>query len=164
MTIYLVPALHCWPLCFLPVPLPEGNGALRNCLELHLKRVCRAIPLSEDAVGSYPAFSPLPHTCKQVWGGLFSVALSIDIQISLVFLLRGVRLSSLPLSANRCGAARPSPARAGRVVELPCQVIIGLGFGTPEGGVVCYGQSPAEIFLTLCNPKYIRMYYVDTIG
>lgn len=39
-------------------------------------RVSRASLLALKAVGSYPAFSPLPCSCPH--GGLFSVILSVD--------------------------------------------------------------------------------------
>jgi hypothetical protein len=49
-----------------------GPGSL-FCLAPH--GVCRAPALALRAVGSYPAFSPLPSACA--WGGLFSVTLSV---------------------------------------------------------------------------------------
>ena len=44
------------------------------CLAPH--RVFRAPSVALGAVGSYPAFSPLPRSCDR--GGLFSVTLSVD--------------------------------------------------------------------------------------
>ena len=58
--------------------------------------VFRAPSLTRRAVGSYPAFSPLPHPCGR--GGLFSVALSVA---------RSFR-------PGRPGSCRSSPAFADR--------------------------------------------------
>ena len=44
------------------------------CLAPH--RVFHAPSVTLGAVGSYPAFSPLPQSCDQ--GGIFSVTLSVD--------------------------------------------------------------------------------------
>ena len=44
------------------------------CLAPH--RVFRAPSVTLGAVGSYPAFSPLPRSCDQ--GGIFSATLSVD--------------------------------------------------------------------------------------
>ena len=57
---------------------PTRGGSPRGLLfGLAPDGVFRASALALGAVGSYPAFSPLPRRCFQRRGGLFSVALSV---------------------------------------------------------------------------------------
>jgi hypothetical protein len=71
--------------------------------------VCRANPVARTAVGSYPAFSPLPQTCR---GGLFSVALSLGLPPAAVSRHRSSMEPGLssPRSKN-LSALRPSSDR-----------------------------------------------------
>jgi hypothetical protein len=71
--------------------------------------VFRASALALGAVGSYPAFSPLPPASNlgpEVDGGLFSVALSIGTPFgvtSRVYPTRGLRLESRLRGIAPCG-------------------------------------------------------------
>jgi len=81
-------------------------------------RVFRAPPVSRRAVGSYPAFSPLPLTC--VKGGLFSVTLSVR---------------------------RRFPGNVPRILHggLPEGVRTFLpGFLADPGAIICLGKHPAR--------------------
>ena len=69
-----------------PVPAaltPNCSGALTRAASCRLfglapDEVFRAADIAIGAVGSYPAFSPLPAPEADEAGGLFSVALSVD--------------------------------------------------------------------------------------
>lgn len=68
-------------------PLPDGSSGLTRgrakqaiapLFDLAPDRVCRALAVASQAVGSYPTVSPLPIEAEAPTGGLFSVALSVD--------------------------------------------------------------------------------------
>ena len=68
-------------------PLPDGSSGLTRgrakhaiapLFDLAPDRVCRALSVTSQAVGSYPTVSPLPIETEAPTGGLFSVALSVS--------------------------------------------------------------------------------------
>ena len=62
-----------------PVPAAQATrAASRRLFGLAPDWVFRAADITVDAVGFYPAFSPLPAPEADEAGGLFSVALSVD--------------------------------------------------------------------------------------
>ena len=109
-----------------PVPaafIPNYSGATtraasRRLFGLAPDEVFRAADIAVGAVGSYPAFSPLPAPEADEAGGLFSVALSVNPTLHRAALAceRHRALGSLdfPPSRNEFGTAAIRPSKTDR--------------------------------------------------
>jgi len=85
--------------------LPAGSGEQPSNACLHglaPDGVCHAARVTAGAVGSYPAFSPLPAARRSEWaGGFFSVALSSAFPPPVLIRHRALWSSDFPPAAPR---------------------------------------------------------------